>query len=53
MEAVADDPDLAEEIWTALDGIFSLLDELQGIGPVSTALLQEAVIVELRGDGGV
>ena len=53
LEAVADDPELAEEIWSELDGIFSLLDELQGIGPVSTALLQEAVFEVLRAEGAL
>lgn len=43
IEAVADDPVLAERIWTSMDRIFERLERLQGLRPVSTARLQEAL----------
>lgn len=43
IEAVAEDPVLGEEIWGRLDRILELLESLQGLRPVSTAQLQEAL----------
>lgn len=48
IEAVADDPELAEEIWGHVDRIFNILERIQGIGPVSTGALQEAVLHGIR-----
>lgn len=43
IEAVPDDPRLAREIWNRLDRIFDILERVQGVGPVSTPRLQEAL----------
>ena len=48
VEAVAEDPALARHIWVRLDGIFERLDRLQGLRPVSTMRLQEALLSGLR-----
>lgn len=48
VEAVADDPELAEHIWSRMDRIFELLDRIQGVQPVSTLRLQDALLSGLR-----
>lgn len=48
VEAVADEPALAEHLWARLDRIFELLERLQGIRPVTTLRLQEALLGGLQ-----
>lgn len=48
IEAVPEDPELAEEIWRRLDGIFDRLDWIQGVRPVSTLRLQQSLLSELE-----
>lgn len=48
IEAVPEDPELAREIWSRLDGIFDRLDWIQGVRPVSTLRLQQALLSEFE-----
>lgn len=52
LEAVPDDPELAEALWGHLDRIFEILERLQGVGPVSTPRLTEALMEGILPPGG-
>ncbi len=52
LEAVPDDPELAEALWGRLDRIFEILERLQGVGPVSTPRLTEALMEGILPPGG-
>jgi len=48
VEAVADDPALAEEMWSHLDRIFELLESIDEEGRASTLRLRRALLLEGR-----
>ncbi|NIP58931.1 MAG: hypothetical protein GWM92_11475 [Gemmatimonadetes bacterium] len=48
VEAVPEDPELAREVWSRIDGIFDRLDWIQGVRPVSTLRLQQALLSEFE-----